>query len=275
MVETDGPYAGQPCAAHDHEHHHGAEDSVDIQWRKQALFYANLRKHGVFIHAPDDYLFDGGANKCVLGYAENQFNLPRDEWIAISRQQIFDNTWVQTPTQGWMFAALVDYHGGGNAAALEPLSEHISAWEWTLASFLGAGVGACYRGDRLFDTPEVQQMVGKWTSFWLKYRRILTEDIIHLRRPTVSDMDAIMHVSSVLQHPEDEVAALAMVYNPSDLQISTNLTLPLYYTGIAGSVHVAERGGSTTQELALDREYKIQVEVNLGPKGISYFVVTK
>ncbi len=37
------------------------------------------------------------------------------------------------------------------------------------------GVGACYRGDRLYDTPAVQAVVTKWTSFWIKYRDILTQ----------------------------------------------------------------------------------------------------
>lgn len=50
------------------------------------------------------------------------------------------------PTQ----APLVVYHSGGEPAALEPFAEHVDAWEWTLATYLGAGVGACYRGNELF-----------------------------------------------------------------------------------------------------------------------------
>jgi hypothetical protein len=73
-------------------------------------------------------------------------------------------------------------HAGGAAAALEPFAENIEAWEWTLGTFLGHGRGACYRGDRLFDTPLVQSMVTKWTTFWVKYRAILIQDIIHIRR---------------------------------------------------------------------------------------------
>ena len=73
-------------------------------YAEQAAFYARLRAMDVFIHAPDDYFFSGGANKGVLGYAEMQFNLPRDEWIAISRQQVYDDTWIMAPTQGWTLA---------------------------------------------------------------------------------------------------------------------------------------------------------------------------
>ena len=274
MLETDGPYAGQPCAAQDHEHHRGAEDSIQKQFEKQAAFYARLRAANVYIHAPDDYFFAGGANKGVLGYAEMQFNLPREEWIAISRQQVYDNTWIMAPTQGWMFAALIDYHGGGEAAALEPLSEHIEAWEWTLATFIGAGVGACYRGDRLYDTPEVQRMVQKWTAFWLKYRRILTEDILHLRRPTMGSWDAIMHYSNAKHHPEDTVVALAMVYNPTPDSITVNLTLPLYYTGVEDVVEVAEEGGEPVK-MTLSRQYQVEVPVKLKPNGVTYFAVSR
>jgi len=273
MLETDGPYDGRPCASTEHEHHRGADDSIQKQFEKQVEFYSRLRSKNVFIHAPDDYFFAGGANKGVLGYAEMQFNLPREEWIAISRQQVYDNTWIMAPTQGWMFAALIQYHGGGPAAILEPLSEHIEAWEWTLGTFIGAGVGACYRGDRLYDTPAVQVMVQKWTSFWIKYRRILTEDIIHLRRPTVGSWDAIMHYSNIHHHPQDSVVALAMVYNPSPDTVSANLTLPLYYTGIEDAVEVAEQDGPPLR-LTLNRNYEVVIQIELQPKGITHFVVT-
>ena len=47
--------------------------------------------------------------------------------------------------KGWTITPLVDYHGGGAAAAFEPLSQHTKAYEFMLAQFLGAGVGSCYR----------------------------------------------------------------------------------------------------------------------------------
>jgi hypothetical protein len=52
-----------------------------------------------------------------------------------------------------------------------------------LCRYIGAGVGACYRGDELYDTPEVMKMVQKWTTVWSRYRTILTQDIVHVKRP--------------------------------------------------------------------------------------------
>ena len=259
MLETDGPYAGNPCSATDHAHHRNAADSVEMQWRKQAEFYATMRERGVFLHAPDDYLFEGGANKCVLGYAEMQFNLPRDEWLAIARTQLYDNTWIQTPTQGWMFAALEDYHGGGDAAAIEPFKEHPETWEWALASFIGAGVGTCYRGSRLFDTPEIERMVAKWASFWVRHRRILTEDILHVRRPPCPGT-ALHHVRACYS-ADDAEAMLYMVYNPTETIVQDSLRVSAYYTGMqeGDAVMVTEADDATTERV-----------VNLGPGALTF-----
>lgn len=64
----------------------------------------------------------------------------------------------------------------------------------------------------LQDTPAVQTMVAKWTQFWVQYRSILTQDIVHVKRPDMQSIDSLMHVSA---NTSMDVAALAMVYNPT------------------------------------------------------------
>jgi hypothetical protein len=93
---------------------------------------------------------------------------------------MFDDTYIRIPTMGWMFVPLVVYHGGGDAAMFEPLATHQTEYEWALAQYLGAGVAACYRGYRLYDTNETKAIVTKWVSFYKKYRSILIRDIIHV-----------------------------------------------------------------------------------------------
>jgi hypothetical protein len=270
MVETDGPYGGTPCGSTDHDHN-GAEDSVQRQWENQAAFYAALRAKGVFVHAPDDYTFAGGANKNCGWYSEMQFSLPRWQHISISHAEVYDHTYFNTPTQTWMFAPLVDYHSGGPAAALEPFAQTGAAWEWTLANYLGAGVGACYRGDRLFDTPPVQAMVAKWMSFWRKYRPILVQDIIHVRRPDMQAVDCLLHVSA---NSSDSTAALAMLYNPTLAPQQAKVALPLYYTGEGGAVLLAREEGPFAP-VTLGRDYSLAVEATLPPQSVTYFVVKR
>ena len=49
MLETDGPYGGEPCASTNHSHHIGASDSVYQQTRMQAAFYADLRARNIYV----------------------------------------------------------------------------------------------------------------------------------------------------------------------------------------------------------------------------------
>ena len=44
----------------------------------------------------------------------------------------------------------------------------------------GAGVAACYRGYRLYDSDVTKALVTKWVSFYKKYRSILIRDVVHV-----------------------------------------------------------------------------------------------
>ena len=145
-----------------------------------------------------------------------------------------------------------------------------TAWEWTLGTFLGHGRGACYRGDQLFDTPAVQAMVTKWTSFWLKYRPILIQDIVHVKRPDMQSIDSVMHVTS---NRSATLCALAMFYNPSLFAQQATLSLPMYYTGEGAEVWLEPMGNGSVSRRPLARDYSVRVNVTLGPREIGYTVV--
>ena len=89
--------------------------------------------------------------------------------------------WEKTLYMGWMFVPLVEYHGGGEAATLQPLNEHLDAYGAHLAQNFGWGVQACYRGPRLYDTEETKAVVRTWVDFY-KAHRAIESDVIHLRR---------------------------------------------------------------------------------------------
>ena len=91
-----------------------------------------------------------------MGYNEHQYSLPRWQDISVSRQGFYDDTYRLPPTAGWMFLPLVVYHGGGAAAQFEPLSRHRVEYEWALAQYFSAGIGAIVRGYRLYDGNETK-----------------------------------------------------------------------------------------------------------------------
>jgi len=266
MIETDGPFHGDVCASTVHSHHRGLDDSQLRQWEAFCNFYHECRKRGIFINTPDWYYLNG-SNKCAIGYKETNFSLPRWRQILIARQNIYDATFEKTPSMGWMFVPLVQYHGGGEAATIEPLSKHLVEYEWYLAQNFGCGVQACYRGPRLYDAEETRAVVKKWVSFYHKHRDILDSDIIHVRRPDGQGIDCMLHVNA-----QTREKALAMVFNPTDMEQHAELTLPLYYTGLTKRASIREQDGEL-HDHEISRDYKVTVPITLPAKGITWFVV--
>ena len=266
VLEHDGSYPGDRCAATNHPGHHGLEDSQWVQWKAMTGFYQWCRAAGIYLNIPDFYYLAGG-NKSGMGYREVNWSLPREYQEIIERQNIFDGTWEKTPSMGWMFVPLTEYHGGGAAATIEPLKDHLPHYEQRLANLFGAGVIACYRGPRLYDTDETRAVVKKWVDFYKRHRAILNSDIVHLRRPDGRDLDYILHANPALKE-----RGLLMVYNPLDRELKKKLKVPLYYTGLTEKATVRERGDAP-QKFTLSRDYSIALPVAIPARGVSWFLI--
>ncbi|MEO5681222.1 MAG: alpha-galactosidase [Chitinophagaceae bacterium] len=265
LFENDGPYPGDVCASTTHPGHKGLNDS---QWRQMELqksLYHWCNEHGVYVNAPDWYFLDG-TNKIALGYREVNFSLSREQQKILNRQNIFDGTWEKTPSMSWGFVPLTRYQGGGPEAVLEPLSEHLDDYRQLMMQYYGAGVQACYRGPRLYDTDATKQTVIDVISWYKKYFDILNADIIHLRRADGRDWDGWMHVSPGLGNK-----ALVMLFNPLKEPITRTISLPLYYAGLGKQVAVIQDGKST--DYLLDRAYNAQVSVTINAGSYIWFTV--
>lgn len=228
--ENDGPYPGDICASTEHPGHKGLDDS---QWRQMEIqkeLYHWLNERGVYINAPDWYFLDG-THKIGIGYREVNFSLSRDQQKILNRQNIHDGTLEKTASMSWGFVPLTKYQGGDESAVLEPLSEHLKDYEQLMIQYYGAGVQACYRGPRLFDTEETRLMVKKTIDWYKTYREILNSEIIQLRRADGRDWDGMMHVNPLLSQK-----AFILLYNPTKEKITRTITLPLYYTGLTKAV---------------------------------------
>jgi hypothetical protein len=234
-------------------------------WRTITDFYKWCRAEGVYLNIPDWYYLAGG-NKCGMGYRETNWSLPRAEQEIIERQNIFDGTWQKTPSMGWMFVPLSQYHGGGAAATIEPLHDHLDHYEARLANLLGAGVQACYRGPRLFDTDETKAMVKKWVDFYKAHREVLHADIIHLRRANGLDWDGILHVN-----PPGREKALAFFYNPRPEPITRRIRIPLHYAGLRDQTRVSVEGAAPAV-VALDHAETVTLDVKIPARGRTWLL---
>ncbi len=266
LLEHDGSYPGDPCMSTQHPGHKGLDDSRWRQWRRITDFYKWCRETGVYLNVPD-YYYLSGANKCGMGYRETNWSLPRAQQVIHTRQNIYDGTWTKTPSMGWMFVPLTEYHGGGAAATIEPLDEHIGHYERMLAGNLAFGVQACYRGPRLYDTEAVRSMVSEQVAWYKSYRAILESDLIHGRRADGRGIDWMLHVNPALENK-----GMLLVFNPLEEAVERTLDVNLYYTGIEDTARVREREGAPAP-YPLARDYGVSIPVRLEAQGWTWFVI--
>jgi hypothetical protein len=264
--ENDGPYPGDVCASKVHPGHRDLEDSQWKQMEIQKDLYRWLNEHGVYINAPDWYFLDG-THKIALGYREVNFSLSREQQRILNRQNIHDGTIEKTAAMSWGFVPLTRYQGGGPEAVLEPLAEHLEDYKQLMMQYYGAGVQACYRGPRLFDTEKTRKTVAETINWYKKYREILNSDLIHLRRADGRDWDGFLHVN-----PSSKQKGFLMVFNPTAEPITRKIIIPLYYTGLESKVIVKEKDG-VSKAFSLNRNYEIELTVTIPANGNNWYVI--
>lgn len=266
LLEHDGPYPGDICASTKHPGHKGLDDSQWVQMTMQKELYQWLNGRGVYINAPDWYFLDG-SHKIALGYREVNFSLSRAQQKILNRQNIYDGLWEKTPSMSWGFVPLTKYQGGTADAVLEPLSEHLTDYKQLMMQYYGAGVQACYRGPRLYDTDDTKKVVKEAIDWYKRYRHILNADILHLRRPDGRDWDGIMHVNPTLKQK-----GLTMLYNPLKEPITRKIKLPLYYTGLTKTANIRTQEGKVTKYV-LDRNYNVELTVTIPSDGYTWLII--
>jgi hypothetical protein len=237
-----------------------------MQWRTISDFYKWCRGRGISLNVPD-YYFLAGATKAGMGYRETNWSLPRAQQVIHTRQNIYDGTWEKTPSMGWMFVPLTEYHGGGEAATIEPLDEHLDHYERMLFSNLALGVQACYRGPRLYDTDRTRAMVKGWVDWYKEHRDILESDLIHGRRADGRDIDWMLHVNPRLQEK-----GMLVVFNPLDTPVERELDVNLYYTGLTEAVTATGANG-VAHSIPIARDYSAAIPVSIPAQGFAWYVL--
>ncbi len=266
LLEHDGSYPGDVCTSTTHPGHKGLNDSRWNQYQRIAEFYRWCRGQGIYLNVPD-YYYLAGSSKCGMGYRETNWSLPRAEQVMHTRQNIYDGSREKIPSMGWMFVPLTEYHGGGEAATIEPLDEHLDHYERMMMSNLALGVQACYRGPRLFDTARTKDMVQRSVAWFKEYRDILESDLVHGRRADGRDVDWMLHVNPGLEHK-----GMLVVFNPLTEGVTRTLKPNLYYTGLADTATVRQERGAP-QEYTLNRDYTIDIKVTVPAEGFTWLVI--
>ncbi len=265
-LEHDGSYPGDVCHSEKHPGHECYEDSQYTQLTAITDLYKWCRERGVYLTVPD-YYYLAGNNKCAMGYKEVNWSLPREQQEILARQNIYDGTYCKLPSMGWMFVPLTEYHGGGAAATIEPLCEHIDHYRLMLNNNLMAGVQASYRGKRLYDTEETKSMVKESIDIYKAHRDIFESPAVHIRRPDGRDYDGYVHVNPAL-----EEKGMIVFFNPLDEDITRTVSVPLYYTGLTDSA-VVSRFGKDPVKYDLNRDYTVDLTFTVPANDYVWFTV--
>lgn len=266
LLEHDGSYPGDHDAAARPPRQRGHADSRWVQFGIVAEFYRWCRARGIALNVPDWYFLQG-STKTGMGYRETNWSLPRELQVLHARQNLFDGTRDRTPSMGWMFVPLTEYHGGGAAATIEPLHQHLDHYERMLASNLGYGAQACWRGPRLYDTDAVRAAVAKWVQWFQRNRRILEADVVHgsSRRACGRDLDWVLHVD-----PRGADKAMLVVFNPTQGPLQRTLPLDLYFAGLVDVARGQDDAGRPF-ERRLDRRGRTTLDVEVPAGGMRWF----
>jgi hypothetical protein len=252
FIEIDGPYHFNTCTGNREgqtEHlHKGFADSRYTQWLKSTVqVTARMKELGVYVNAPD-WLYLSGTNKCAVGYEEIAFSQPRLTQLLMNRIYNYKGTYHKTPSMGWSFLPVEEYHGGGATAKFEPLTENLPEYDWALAQAAASGVWPCVRGKRLYDSETCRGVVKYWTDVMHRHKVLLNSNTVHAYPPTASanlnfaeDMDVILQEN----HTTPDKLFL-MVCNQTTEPREKTLVLPAFYTGLTGRErpHTAPLSGS-------------------------------
>lgn len=226
-----------------------------------------MNEQGIFMRIPDWYIMHGGS-KVQHNYREASWDAPRELQHMLTRRTIYDSSFhSRNNIMGWTFIPLSNYKGGGKAAAMIPLKDNIADYEYRLACTFGYGVTSMMRGPQLFDGPETKAMLKKMVGFFKKHRAILTSDILHLKRPDGRNIDYILHVN-----PNIDEKGLMMVYNPLAHDVTKNIRIPLYYSGIRGKASIQEKGAGKIGTLSLNDRHEVLLTVKVKANSYNWYL---
>ena len=254
----DGPYHGDCCAATDHPHHKGLEDSQWAQWLWMCRVFHEGQRRNLFLPVPDWY-FLNGQTSTSMGYREAVDNIDIVLQTLICRQYVFDGTWHKTASMGGVNVNTRMLPGG--------MEQSLDKYERQFFGLLASGAAVSVTCHRLYDGPNSQAMLRKWMDWYRRYRAIIQGDIIHLRRPDGRGLDYYLHVN-----PSNKEKGMLLVFNPLNEVVKKDLTVPLYYTGLSSSARIREQDGPP-QTYQLDRECNARLPLTIPANGFSWFII--
>ena len=145
--------------------------------------------------------------------------------------------------------------------------QHLDHYEARFANLLGAGVQACWRGPRLYDSDRTLALVRRWTGWFKANRALLEADVVHGRRADGRDVDWLLHVDPTLPQK-----AMLVVYNPLPAAVARTLTVDLTLAGCRDAV-TARFPDGVALRLDLDPRQRARVPATVPARGFTWILM--
>ena len=266
-----------------------------------------------FVTSASSNFLEAGQAKVPGGYNEQVWSLPRWHWIDLQRVLIISGVDEFVNVQRYYPVPLsMPYHnvqyndadpihwkpcyGYQTNATLAPLEEHLSELDWVLSQTFGTGIMAQLRSRYLYDGPNSKALLQKWIKWMRKYQGILSQDFVTLSltttcvnetNPTMkctfnatTGIDAIIHHGSQGIRTDFSERAMIMVWNPAPVTYVGTLAAPLYYSGLTGAagvhtVGVSKEGGAIVRTPLEEPGNSVTLDIELGPRELTWIVITE
>ena len=167
----------------------------------------------------------------------------------------FDSTFDRVPTSGQY--TVDDLVGRCTNDPLQ--TDLVRCVDFVLGGFYLFGTQPFFHAVELWDpfdkhAAALEASVTRWTGFFREHRtRLLGMGrMLHLRRPTARFLEAVAHVTA---DPSEPLRAIVGLVNPTSRGIADNITVSLYYAGLApgatvvASVLNADAAAATSRPL--------------------------
>jgi hypothetical protein len=254
-VETDGQFEGASCSDPTHSHH-GLDNSFDAQLKATQRFNNQLKARGLYQTGADAYVFSGANRWNAADTDEAIFKINNVvEWSTLGRMYAYDSTFDRVPTSGQY--TVDDLVGRCTNDPLQ--TDLVRCVDFVLGGFYLFGTQPFFHAVELWDPAhesavELEASIKRWTGFFRQYRERLLGmgRMLHLRRPTARFLEAVAHVTA---DPSEPLRAIVGLVNPTSRGIVDNITVSLYYAGLApgatvvASVLNADAAAATSRPL--------------------------
>ena len=145
----------------------------------------------------------------------------------------YDSTFDRVPTSGQY--TVDDLVGRCTNDPLQ--TDLVRCVDFVLGGFYLFGTQPFFHAVELWDPSDkhaaaLEASVTRWTGFFRQYReRMLGMGrMLHLRRPTARFLEAVAHVTA---DPSEPLRAIVGLVNPTSKGLADNITVSLYYAGLA------------------------------------------